>query len=1036
MLAFSASGPWADIVTALTDLLGVIPGWLQVLFGLVGVLVALLFLVNRLIIESEKPLAFATTAVQRWRGSQAALSRRRSFARHLQSQLDSLSDRLDWNDDRFADLEAEVEVEGRRRRSFFLPGRAPVSTLRRVRSLAAALASSSETHIILRGAPGAGKSVALRHVASQLAEKARRGGDEPLPLYLNLKNFRPPSHPVTADHVHDFVLDSLRATRTREVDSYLDNEFDAEMTAGRCVFLFDSFDEIPEILSSVDTADVISDYAFGLRDFLQQYGGCRGVVASREFKGPQRFGWPRFTIAPLTRAQRADLISRSGLSDVQVSQVIAGLSDTPASFERLFDNPMLLSMLCDHVLATGAFPASTHSVFESFMTQRLAHDAESMRTRFSLAPAELRHFAEELSMAMTTYPGLGLGPTRRALAVAVDSLHLTAPDFHRLVDALEYTKIAMPSGVSVAPDERVFTLAHRRYQEYFATCVVLNDPGRVPAVHLLSQGQWRETAVTILQSRPDEDVAPLLAVAERLLVADMIADEVDMPVDDGSFVWPGLTSHLLDVLAEGLSGRDRGLSPATATVVSAFLDRAWVSGARHDQVWVLQGLSLAETELQNRLMDDALDGDSELLRDTAFAEAGRMRQLPSSLRLDIGHNLVVRWAARTLRRDRLTVHAQLSRLSDAREILATMRLLLWASAISLAMIVCWSAYVCWVMRDSPTALRWFVGTLLVTFMSANVLARKYLFRRLRRVRNISVEDQIAFLHLCVNMTMLASVSLVLSRTPWVTLWPTIGVIAGGIFAIVWLPSVLWHARAGRRTSFGWWVLLPVLAPFRVVAPLRALLEQIPVWLAELRDDVHKRALVIRAAVAFVALSLVLGSPNLYFMYIADSELQDDLLDVALFAVGAMMPVVLIAIYVNVVILAGVWRKQRRDMRRLATIDSSDLNDLQDRLAEFETSEGIGAVVARLRRSGDAAPAVVDALNEFVRDIEDRSDGVRVVDPPDFVQLGRSLLPPWPVRQRPLTRLDERVLDDIARLAVERRRVRMGSSDARHPSAAA
>ena len=40
---------------------------------------------------------------------------RQGFARHVESQLKNLAVKEDWRDDRFAELEAEVEVEGRER---------------------------------------------------------------------------------------------------------------------------------------------------------------------------------------------------------------------------------------------------------------------------------------------------------------------------------------------------------------------------------------------------------------------------------------------------------------------------------------------------------------------------------------------------------------------------------------------------------------------------------------------------------------------------------------------------------------------------------------------------------------------------------------------------------------------------------------------------------------------------------------------------------------------------------------------------------
>ena len=67
-------------------------------------------------------------------------TRRRSFARHVESQLNLLSSKEDWKDDKFAELEAEVEVEGRQSVAKWLRGsHSREVRLRRERSLSRAL---------------------------------------------------------------------------------------------------------------------------------------------------------------------------------------------------------------------------------------------------------------------------------------------------------------------------------------------------------------------------------------------------------------------------------------------------------------------------------------------------------------------------------------------------------------------------------------------------------------------------------------------------------------------------------------------------------------------------------------------------------------------------------------------------------------------------------------------------------------------------------------------------------------------------------
>jgi polyphosphate kinase 2 (PPK2 family) len=101
--------------------------------------------------------------------------RRRRFAEHLKAQLNLLNSREAWQDYRFAELEAEVEAEGSRSNWFSLFSAGTTQGgLRREKSLSAALKASKERLILVEGEPGSGKSVALRHVANELADRASR----------------------------------------------------------------------------------------------------------------------------------------------------------------------------------------------------------------------------------------------------------------------------------------------------------------------------------------------------------------------------------------------------------------------------------------------------------------------------------------------------------------------------------------------------------------------------------------------------------------------------------------------------------------------------------------------------------------------------------------------------------------------------------------------------------------------------------------------------------------------------------------------
>lgn len=68
------------------------------------------------------------------------------------------------------------------------------------------------------------------------------------------------------------------------MNKFVDDEFYSGLKNGTWFFLFNYFDEIPDILGAEDADKIIREYADAIYDFLHGLNACRGVVASRYFK--------------------------------------------------------------------------------------------------------------------------------------------------------------------------------------------------------------------------------------------------------------------------------------------------------------------------------------------------------------------------------------------------------------------------------------------------------------------------------------------------------------------------------------------------------------------------------------------------------------------------------------------------------------------------------------------------------------------------------------------------------------------------------
>jgi hypothetical protein len=619
---------------------------------------------------------------------------RRKFAEHVEKQLERLDAREEWKDYRFAELEAEVNAEGRGNLFGILSRFGSRTTLRQEPSLSRALKNSKERLILVEGDPGSGKSVALRHAAQELARKARnsRGLKTPIPIYINLKEFeRLDGSQIDRDFVHSFILKTLNRANDRDIEKFLEEEFDQGIKGGTWVFLFDSFDEIPEVLSSIEADAVIQQYADAISAFLGGFNSCRGVTASRYFRGPKQFGWPHFRILPLSQRRRFELIRKANLTREQQKQLRTQLLSAEADMWAMTSNPMFLSLLCAHIRDKNPFPENGYRLYESYISSRFSRDAERLMKHFQLEAPHVRTAAEIMAFCMTADFKLGLSPTREALKDSVERLGFSVNDADRNLDALEYIKLARSETGATATEKHQFTFGHRRFQEYFATCVVLSNTDRVSEHDLLSDARWRETAVVMCQTQELEVIRLLIAEAQAMIgiIAKGVSDELEEKkyvIERTRPQLPARCFHILGLLQEGFSRRMDLLPDDLREAASKLLTHVSRNGSLWDRKTALEVAGVMPHKDLHRILSREFLSESFWLREVAFRQVARLTQIPEDIAGQIQKTLVLLFALKRLHQERGFIQAHLTRLNRAERFLSTLQLLIWLRRIDFLLI--------------------------------------------------------------------------------------------------------------------------------------------------------------------------------------------------------------------------------------------------------------------------------------------------------------------------------------------------------------
>ncbi len=828
-------------------------GWVLFISIVLGGILSFLSLLSKIKdvwAQSFKPMFYNREQKQRSK-------RRQKFAEHIEYELRRLDRDENWNDDRFTELEAEIEAEGRHKIHSIIPFlNRTRSGLRREKSLSKALLASDERLVLVEGEPGSGKSVALRHVALKMAAQARKTPSTKsiIPIYINLKNLeRPDSVDVNRNLIEDFILKILNRSNDRDIEEFLDDEFHVGMQEGSWFFLFDSFDELPEILSSTEVDIKIKQYRDAVDDFLHGMNKCRGIIASRHYHSPAPLAsssdLPRFRVLPLTDKRRVQLIRKMNLNPRIEIELKGRLNTANQGIRSMAANPLFLNLLCKHMHEGNPFPENAHTVFETFIESRFYRDKERLQRRFQLETAILREGAERIAYCMTIEPGLGLNPSRENLRYALESYDLVIENnFDNLLNALVYTKLARSEEVN-GVQSGSFTFAHRRFQEYFATCIVLRNPEWVRPYELLTDARWRETAVVMCQTQPSFKLKPILdealqllaqsrsSLPDRLLVRfygeRKIKDSTRYPINSihtihfaqtdkpDWFPWPSKLFHVLGLLQEGFSSRLADLPDNIRLYIGQLVLSSYTTGLMPDKKWALEVSGTAPEFAIQILLRDAYSSGSQWIQEVAFRQVAHLSVLPTEIAQGILATIVNLMVNNRLKRERDTVKAHLLRLPQPRTFISAMQLLLWLPKLDLYLhLILYIVLLIDFAQLRLLRLDSALTALLFIFMSycgsqlfiLSISRRSPLFSpSLWWLTPMKFAIQLGFIFSRVLVFVLLAggwpgkvQSVFAFRSPM-----DVFTLAFALYVVLYVPFAVWAARKGKYTHPSWWAILPL-----------------------------------------------------------------------------------------------------------------------------------------------------------------------------------------------------------------------------------
>lgn len=601
-------------------------------------------------------------------GDKIKIRKRKQFCGVLDSDLSGLAKAENWNDQYFTDLEAEVETEGgyyasaldkiRRKKSF---------GLRKERSLMSAITSSTERAMQLVGEPGSGKSVALRHLAKQLSERGKKSNDKDavVPLYINLREMEFINESeINVDSVKEFVLENIRRGDS-DTSAFVKQNWQDYCDRGIWLFLFDSFDEIPAVLHAESGSNIVKSYSQALRQFLEGMGHCKGILASREFKGPEALPWKKLRVLPLSGEKQDELIGNSFLDEKNMNLVRQHLANSHSSIGA---TPLFLTLLCRYVRDENKPPENDHDILFQHIDRLSRREPQYLLKKYNLTPSQLVNGAERLARLFAEDENISLAPSLDQIRNRLPVEEIPGESLEKLISALVDSKIGRADVPNASPGDRRFAFSHRRYQEALFVRYLTKYPDTISPMTLLTDNRWREYTVTLLQTRNYEDFNDLLScasliISERTALSEAKTYVYDNKCNLGYYDWSDeIAVSLLSLLQEGLAHRLQDIPYSLNTSVQNFLKPRWENGDSWDRNQVLRLGGLLPHDLLVKYIVETFSSGTRSERINAFHQAGFTKKLPEEAKSVVLKMLSDQVIEAKNRSDLLSIEALASRL--------------------------------------------------------------------------------------------------------------------------------------------------------------------------------------------------------------------------------------------------------------------------------------------------------------------------------------------------------------------------------------
>lgn len=460
-----------------------------------------------------------------------------------------------------------------------------------------------------------------------------------VPIYVNLREWLPKegrrnaawteqSKPIIQE-LEFFVVDNVKARGDVFTEEFVDKYFRDLWKHGRLFFIFDSFDEIPELLDVNEESWLINALSDVLSRFVSSNPQSRGVLASRVFRRPTQafLAQKILEIRPLSEVRMMQGLARfpAFTQDLRVSLFRDRLDLIPIA-----RNPFLMALLGEWVNDYRTLPQTQAQLYENYLKGRLAKCASKI-AQYGLTDKDVLRGATEIAWFVFESPAYGLEAPLRVIDEAGTTQAAVA-----IIDVLSYARIARVTH----GESKSFAFVHRRFLEYLVTTRLLDQPEDLPVEHIPTDSRGRDALVLYAQ---------LCDAASADKLAALCWSEIQAHFHDPSTRLRAI--HCLRFLIDAFCSRRTAVAPF-ASELAEFIRLHVAQGENlvHAKI-CLEGTGLLSETDALPILKMAMAGNNSWLQETAFRACRHLPRLEPELEQSIASYVITMplrqfWASR------------------------------------------------------------------------------------------------------------------------------------------------------------------------------------------------------------------------------------------------------------------------------------------------------------------------------------------------------------------------------------------------------